>query len=176
MAITKVTSDLLNSTALTSKAFGTSSIMIGDDEQQANEVTIKNMVTSDQARIKQIDLVEYPYGTLSNDYDDTVSMIAAMDHVIALQTTAIHVAGSLGVSCDVLVPKTSQWRYGEEGEDFPWAESVRIVRQTKRGEWGDVIERLTAEMPQKFGEKENGKPMVSTNGSGKLLEESRQIG
>ncbi len=31
MAITKVTSDLLNSTALTSKAFGTSSIMIGDD-------------------------------------------------------------------------------------------------------------------------------------------------
>lgn len=31
MAITKVTSALLNSTALTSKAFGTSSIMIGDD-------------------------------------------------------------------------------------------------------------------------------------------------
>ena len=31
MAITKVTSDLLNSAALTSKAFGTSSIMIGDD-------------------------------------------------------------------------------------------------------------------------------------------------
>ena len=36
-----------------------SAIMIGEDEQQVNEVTIKNMVTSEQARIKQIDLVEY---------------------------------------------------------------------------------------------------------------------
>jgi hypothetical protein len=92
-----------------------------------------------------IDIVEYPHGTLSNDYDDTVSMIAAMDRVIAIQTTAIHVAGGLGVPCDVLVPKTSQWRYGQTGEHFPWAASVRIVRQTKHGDWTDPIKKLAGE-------------------------------
>lgn len=34
-------------------------IMIGEDEQQAKQVTIKNMVTSEQETIKQTNLVEY---------------------------------------------------------------------------------------------------------------------
>jgi len=94
----------------------------------------------------EIDLVEYSHGTLSNDYDDTVAMIASLDEVIAVQTTAIHVAGALGIPCKVLVPKTSQWRYGQTGSDFPWANSVKIYRQSERGEWSDVIESIGDEL------------------------------
>lgn len=93
-----------------------------------------------------IDIVEYAHGTLSNDYDDTVAMIAAMDMVVTMQTTAVHVAGGLGVPCWTFVPKTSQWRYGEEGEDFPWAKSVRIIRQNTDGYWDDVMEKTGEEL------------------------------
>jgi len=97
-----------------------------------------------------IDLVEYPHGTLSNDYDDTVAMIAAMDHVVAMHTTAVHVAGGLGVPCWTLVPMNSQWRYGQGYEDFPWAKSLKLYRQTKRGEWTEVIKRLADELSALF--------------------------
>ena len=99
-----------------------------------------------RAKHPEVDLVEYTHGTLSNDYDDTVAMIAAMDMVIALQTTAIHVAGGLGVPCWTFIPHSSQWRYGEEGEDFPWAKSVRLIRQKQDGRWDDVIEKTGEEL------------------------------
>ena len=34
-------------------------LLIGSDEQQAREVTVKNMVTGHEERIKQIDLIKY---------------------------------------------------------------------------------------------------------------------
>jgi hypothetical protein len=105
-----------------------------------------NEIAAFKEKHPDIDIVEYPHGTLSNDYDDTVAMIDAMDMVVSMQTAVIHVAGSLGVPCWVFVPKSSQWRYGQEGEDFPWAKSVRIIRQTKRGEWADVMQKTGDEL------------------------------
>lgn len=93
-----------------------------------------------------IDIVEYAHCTLSQDYDDTVAMIAALDHVVCMQTAVVHVAGGLGVPCWVFVPKTSQWRYGQEGEDFPWANSVRIIRQKERNKWADVMKQTGEEL------------------------------
>ena len=94
----------------------------------------------------EIDLVEYPHATMSNDYDDTVAMMAAMDMVVTMQTTVVHVAGGLGLPCWTFVPSTSQWRYGHEGEDYPWAESVRIIRQNTDGIWDDVMEKTGEEL------------------------------
>lgn len=111
-----------------------------------------------------IDIVEYPHGTLTQDYDDTVAMIQALDMVVAIQTTAIHVAGALGVETLVLVPKTSQWRYGAEGEGFLWANSVKIKRQTTQGEWSDVIDEIAEELRNKFSGEEDDKPMVRSVG------------
>jgi hypothetical protein len=94
----------------------------------------------------EIDLVEYTHCTLSNDYDDTVAMIAALDMVVCMQTTVVHVAGGLGIPCWTFVPQSSQWRYGQVGEDFPWAQSVRIIRQLTRGQWADVMEHTGEEL------------------------------
>ena len=108
----------------------------------------------------EIDLVEYPYATLSNDYDDTVAMVACMDHVVTMQTAINHVAGALGVPCWTHVPNNSQWRYGEGYEDMLWAKSIRIIRQKTKGEWSDTIketaEALSANFPRV--QKGNGKP------------------
>lgn len=94
----------------------------------------------------EIDLVEYAHCTLSNDYDDTVAMISALDQVVCMQTTVVHVAGALGVPCWAFVPQSSQWRYGQTGEDFPWAKSVRIIRQQERGKWDDIMQRTGEEL------------------------------
>jgi len=97
-----------------------------------------------------IDLVEYPHGTLTADYDDTAAMVEALDHLVCMQSAVTHLAGALGKSVWVFVPQNSQWRYGGDGEDYIWSKSVRIIRQTKRGEWDIDIKRVGEELSERF--------------------------
>jgi hypothetical protein len=36
------------------------------------------------------------------------------------------------------------WRWLTKREDSPWYPSVRLFRQTERGEWGNVIQSVAA--------------------------------
>lgn len=132
-----------------------------------------------KAKHPEIDIVEYPHGTLTKDYDDTVAMTAALDRVICMQTAIVHVCGGLGIPCWVFVPRNSQWRYGQEGEDFVWAKSVRIVRQTVRGEWDGDIKRIAKELRALYKGRHNGrrkapsKPRRTTGRATEVLEENR---
>jgi ADP-heptose:LPS heptosyltransferase len=76
-----------------------------------------------------VDLVQYPWATLTKDYDDTAALVASCDLVIAMQTSVNHLSGALGVPTWTLIPTTSQWRYGETYTDLPWYSSVKLYRQ-----------------------------------------------
>jgi tetratricopeptide (TPR) repeat protein len=38
----------------------------------------------------EIDLVEYPHATLTNDYDDTAALVSALDQIVCMQTAVTH--------------------------------------------------------------------------------------
>jgi len=101
-----------------------------------------------RAKHPEIDLVQYPWATLTQDYDDTAALIAALDHVVCIQTAVAHTAGGLGIPVTVLVPEASQWRYGVSHDVIPWYRSLQVVRQSKHGKWdaeiSEVAERLHA--------------------------------
>lgn len=107
------------------------------------------------AKYPEIDLAQYPYGTLTADYDDVAAMVFAMDRVVSMQTAVVHLAGALGKSCDVFVPKNSQWRYSESGDSMPWYSSVRVIRQAVRGHWSNTIKDYADELSAQVGAKHN---------------------
>jgi hypothetical protein len=72
----------------------------------------------------------------------TAALTAALDLVITVQQTALHIAGGLGVPAWVLVPAVAEWRYGLEGTSMPWYSSVQLFRQQQAGVWQSVIEAL----------------------------------
>lgn len=80
------------------------------------------------------DIKQYP-ATTSKDYDDTAGLVASLDCVVAMQSTAVHISGALGVPCAAGIPKTSQWRYGTSGDSLPWYKSVKLFRQKELGKW-----------------------------------------
>jgi hypothetical protein len=94
----------------------------------------------------EIDLVEYPHATLTNDYDDTAALVSALDQIVCMQTAVTHLAGGLGIKCWTHIPMNSQWRYGGDTEEYIWNKSVRLIRQQKRGEWEDVIKKTAGEL------------------------------
>ena len=94
-----------------------------------------------------IDLRQYPFATLSNDYDDTAALVASLDCVVSVQTAVVHLAGALGIKTHVMVPDKAQWRYGESGDSIPWYNSVKVWRKKK--DW--PVKQISAELSTRFG-------------------------
>ena len=89
---------------------------------------------------KQIEGVKYfPFATQSNDYDDTAALIAELDAVIGVNTTAQHCSAALGVKTICLVPKHHQWRYAQPS--MPWYRHMTLKYQQDKT-WKEVIESV----------------------------------
>ena len=76
------------------------------------------------------------------DMDDTASLMRSLDVVVSVDTSMIHLAGGLGVPAILMDRYDNCWRWFHGRTDSPWYPSVTIVRQTRLGEWTDVVERV----------------------------------
>lgn len=80
-------------------------------------------------------------GPALHDYGDAALALDALDLLISVDTSVVHLAGALGKPVWVLLSDVPDWRWGSEGETTPWYPSVRLFRQAQRGDWTAVIAR-----------------------------------
>src|SRR5581483_11384943 len=80
------------------------------------------------------------------DYAETAGLVANLDLVVTICTSVAHLVGGLGKPLWMLLNAVPEWRWMREREDNPWYPSARLFRQRKAGEWGEVIERVAAEL------------------------------
>ena len=83
---------------------------------------------------------------LLDDFADTAAVIAALDLVIAVDTSVAHLAGALGRPVWMLLPHALDWRWLRDREDSPWYPTMRLFRQRKQRVWDDVLARVPAEL------------------------------
>lgn len=102
-----------------------------------------------------IEIHQYPWATLTRDYDDTAALVAALDHVVSMQTAVIHLAGALGVPTWVCVMAANQWRYGASGDTMPWYRSVRLFRQRTMGDWAPTILEVAEKLKERYANVES---------------------
>jgi Flp pilus assembly protein TadD len=76
------------------------------------------------------------------DFTETAAAILNLDLVIAVDTSVAHLAGALGKPVWLMIPAVVDWRWLNSGETTRWYPTMRIFRQTVRGEWGAVIEEV----------------------------------
>ena len=79
----------------------------------------------------------------SDDYYELAKYVKSCDLIITVCTSLVHLAGSLGVPCWVMVPKHPAWRYQTSGP-MPWYRSVRLYRQPEEdtGSWIPVVQTV----------------------------------
>jgi tetratricopeptide (TPR) repeat protein len=82
------------------------------------------------------------------DWADTADLIMGLDLVIAVDTAVAHLAGALGKPVWMLNRFDSCWRWFLGRDDTPWYPSMRQFRQTRRGDWTGVIERVRQALEQ----------------------------
>lgn len=73
------------------------------------------------------------------DFADTAALVAALDLVIGVDTSVIHLAGALGVPVWVLNRYDRCWRWLRGREDSPWYPTMRLFTQPRPGDWASVL-------------------------------------
>ena len=94
-----------------------------------------------------IEIADWPEA-IDGDYDETAALVGALDLVISVCTSVVHLTGALGKPAWVMTPYVPEWRYGLHGEAMPWYPTVRLFRQTGLGAWESVIVNVAVELRQ----------------------------
>ena len=79
---------------------------------------------------------------ITKDLLATAALSAQLDLVITVQQSAAHIAGAIGTPTWVFVPLAPEWRYGSQGPEMPWYNSVELFRQGFLGDWSGPIESV----------------------------------
>lgn len=74
------------------------------------------------------------------DFTDSAALAANLDLVITVDTTAAHLAGSLGLPTWLLLPTVPDWRWQLTRSDTPWYPSMTLYRRGK--DWNELLHQL----------------------------------
>lgn len=101
----------------------------------ATFVSLQYRDPSEEIAKSGLPVKHWPRASETVDYDDAAGLVAELDLVVGVHTSAQHLAGALGVAQIILVPKKTLWLYAQD--DFPWYGKAQLVRQ--RGAWRETV-------------------------------------
>jgi Flp pilus assembly protein TadD len=76
------------------------------------------------------------------DFADTAALVQALDLVIGVDTSVVHLAGALGKPVWVLNRFDRCWRWLQDRTDTPWYPAMRLFTQPAPGCWAPVMAEL----------------------------------
>jgi len=82
------------------------------------------------------------------DMLETAAVAASCDVVLSVCTSIAHLAGAIGRPTWVMLADVADWRWFEHREDSPYYPTMRLFRQPRAGDWGDVITRVHAALDE----------------------------
>lgn len=79
---------------------------------------------------------------LMNTFYDTAVIINSLDLVITVDTSILHLAGSMGKKTWAALPYNCDWRWSQKGESSVWYPSLKLFRQPTPGDWTSVFNEM----------------------------------
>ena len=114
-------------------------IQYGDHAQSLRDLKVETGV----------DIHDWPSANGLTEMDEFAAKVAALDLVISIDNSTVHLAASLGVETWVMLPMVPDWRWLLDRDDSPWYGSARLFRQSVAGEWDRVLQEVIARLKEK---------------------------
>ncbi len=83
-----------------------------------------------------------------HDFTDSAALLGALDLLITVDSAPAHLAGALNLSVWTLITKVPDWRWLLERNDSVWYKSMRLFRQSERGDWTSVLKDVKVALEQ----------------------------
>lgn len=81
-----------------------------------------------------------------SDWLATARCVQALDLLVSVDTSVAHLGGALGVPTWIVLPHAPDWRWQLQRSDSPWYDSVRLLRQTRSGDWSGPLATLAHDL------------------------------
>jgi len=85
------------------------------------------------------------------DYEETAALAQALDLVISVNTSLVHLCGAIGQEVWVATPQKCAWRYySPDNKSMPWYGSATIYKQEVPGEWEDLVKKIAGDLTKRY--------------------------
>jgi len=81
-----------------------------------------------------------------NDFGDTAALVSALDLVISVDTSVVHLAGAMGKPVWTVLGWLYDFRWILGREDSPWYPTMRLFRPAQEDDWEEVFRRIASEL------------------------------
>ena len=103
------------------------------------------------AKDLRVEVLGEEFDAGSQAFLDSAAVMTHLDLIITCDTALAHLAGALGRPTWIAIKRVPDWRWLLDRADCPWYPSVRLFRQTHRGDWGGVFDAMQAELASLAG-------------------------
>ena len=83
-------------------------------------------------------------------FEDTIGIIKNLDLIITADTSLGHLSATLGKPTWIALPFVSDWRWFQDKNKSVWYDTVKLFRQKKIGNWGQVFEMMYKDLKKKL--------------------------
>ena len=88
----------------------------------------------------------HDFSAWSEDLDDALALLAALDDYIAVSNTNMHLLAGIGRTARVLLHFPPEWRWLAPAGDSPFFPGFALYAQAPDGSWAAALERLRADL------------------------------
>ena len=107
-------------------------LQFGDGAEQLDEVSFGDQI------LRLPDGIDNENGA----FIDTSAIVKSLDAVVTSDTALAHLSGALGVTTHVLLGKTPDWRWLQEGDRTGWYPTMQLHRQVRIGDWSPAVQSV----------------------------------
>jgi hypothetical protein len=116
-----------------------------NDKDRSSPADPRPMLQSEKWELVSLQVGE---GFAPKDYQETADLMRTLDAVVTVDTSVVHVAGTLGVPTVCIPPACPEWRWGIKGEATDWYPSVTLVRRREVYDWPEAWARAKAKLEE----------------------------
>ena len=80
------------------------------------------------------------------DFRETAALLCGLDLLITIDTAVAHLAGALGRPVWLVLQTNPDWRWLLNRSDTGWYPTMRLFRQSTKGDWAAPIQHMADEL------------------------------
>lgn len=98
-------------------------------------------------RRRKVEILDFPWATQTDDYDDTAALVAELDLIITVPTAVVHLGGALGTPVWCMPHPRPNIHYCGSGDHIAYyGDTVRMFRRESDTEWEKTAGRVADEL------------------------------
>jgi tetratricopeptide (TPR) repeat protein len=99
----------------------------------------------------RVEILDEEFDSGPDAFIDTAAVMANLDLVVGSDTSVPHLAGALGRPTWLALQYLPFWVWMLDRSDSPWYPTMKLFRQSSRGDWDGVVARMVADLEVLLG-------------------------